>query len=279
MGMNGGGLPILTYHAIDASGSVIATDPAWFVATLDALAAAGFRAVDLGDWIARGRPDVDRGFALTFDDGLHSILDVADVLVQRQLPATVFLVTGRIGRDNDWLGQPRGIPRSPLLAWSDLDALAAAGFRLAAHSRTHRRLDRCDDAVLDEELRGARDAIEQRLGRPCRLLAYPYGLAPARVRRAAARHFDAAFGTRLDVATATQDPFHLSRIDSHYLRRPYGLDLLLSGRAQPWLRRRRILRAARRIGADPALVGWALPAHRVRDISKVGSAHHIRTQE
>jgi hypothetical protein len=132
-----------------------------------------------------------------------------------------------------------------LLAWSDLDALAAAGFGFAAHGRTHCRLDRCDDATLERELRGSRDAIEQRLGRPCRLLAYPYGLATARVRRAAMRHYDAAFGTRLDVATAAEDPYHLSRIETHYLRSRRGLDRLLSGRGRHWLRGRRLLRAAR----------------------------------
>ncbi len=32
------GLPVLTYHAIDTSRSVTATDPGWFLETLDALA-------------------------------------------------------------------------------------------------------------------------------------------------------------------------------------------------------------------------------------------------
>jgi peptidoglycan/xylan/chitin deacetylase (PgdA/CDA1 family) len=252
--MNGGGLPILTYHAIDTSGSVIATEPAQFAATLDALAAAGFQAVDLGDWIAQGRPHVGRGFALAFDDGLRSILEIAGLVARRGLPATVFLVTDRMGGDNDWPGQPREIPRARLLTWADVDALAAAGFRFAAHGRTHRRLDRCDDVTLESELRGARDAIEQRLGRPCWLLAYPYGIAPARVRRAAKRHYDAAFGTRLDLATAAQDPFHLSRIESYYLRSPRVLDRILSGQARPWLRRRRALRAARRVWAGSGFV-------------------------
>jgi peptidoglycan/xylan/chitin deacetylase (PgdA/CDA1 family) len=255
--MSRGALPILTYHAIDASGSVVSTDRAQFVATLDALAAAGFHAVDLGEWIDRGRPDVGKGFALTFDDGLRSIIEVAGELATRRIPATVFLVTDRMGRDNDWPGQPRSIPRAPLLEWSDLDALAAAGFRFAAHGRTHCRLDRCDDRALDDELRGARDTIEQRLGRACRLMAYPYGVAPARVRRAAMRHFDAAFGTRLDLATASQDLFHLARIETYYLRSRRVLDRLLRGTARRWLRRRRMLRAARQSWSVPALAGWA----------------------
>ena len=239
------GLPILTYHAIDATGSVVSTERAYFAATLDALVEAGFHAVDLAGWIAAGRPDVGRGFALAFDDGLRSILEVVDLLAQRRMPATVFLVTDRMGSDNDWPGQPNAIPRAPLLAWSDLGALAAVGFGFAAHSRTHSRLDRCDDRTLESELRGSRDAIEERLGRPCRLLAYPYGLAPARVRRAAMRHFDAAFGTRLDVAAATQDSLNIARIDAYYLRRRCVLDRLLAGRVRHWLRGRRMLRAAR----------------------------------
>jgi peptidoglycan/xylan/chitin deacetylase (PgdA/CDA1 family) len=266
--MNGGGLPILTYHAIDGSGSVISTEKTQLAATLDALDGAGFSPVDLGDWIARGRPEVGRRFAVTFDDGLKSVLDVAGLLADRKVPATVFLVTDRMGSDNAWPGQPRAVPHAPLLAWSDLEALAAAGFTFAAHGRTHRRLDRCDDAALESELRGARDAIEQRLGRPCRLLAYPYGHAPRRVRRAASRHFDAAFGTRLDVATAGQDLFHLSRIEVDYLRAPQVLDRLLCGRARSWFRGRRLLRAARR--------AWTDAAFPIRGRATVGTAHPTR---
>jgi peptidoglycan/xylan/chitin deacetylase (PgdA/CDA1 family) len=249
MGMSTGpqraGLPVLTYHAIDTSGAVTATDPAWFAETIATLIESGHRAVDLAEWITAGRPDVERGFALAFDDGLRSVLDVADVLARYHVPATVFLVADRIGRDNAWPGQPKGVPRSPLLSWSDLDVLHAAGLRFAAHGRTHRRLDHCGDTALRHELRGARDAIEQRLGRPCRLLAYPYGIATARVRRAAARYFDAAFGTRLDYTSSFQDPHNLARIDAYYLRSRRALDRLASGRWQPWLRMRRMLRGAR----------------------------------
>jgi peptidoglycan/xylan/chitin deacetylase (PgdA/CDA1 family) len=243
--MRTGALPVLTYHAFDRSGGVIATDPAWLGETLDALAGAGFRAVDLDDWIARGRPDVERGFALTIDDGLRSILDVAEVIARHEVPATVFLVTDRVGSDSDWPGQPSAVPRSPLLSWSDAASLSALGFRFAAHGRTHVALDRCDDARLDRELKGSRDAVEQNLGRPCRLLAYPYGRASPRVRRAAARHFAAAFGTRLDVADRTQRITHLSRIDAYYLRSRRNLDRLVSGRWRGWLGIRRTLRGVR----------------------------------
>ncbi len=154
--MSAGGLPILTYHAIGETADVTTTDPAWFAETLAALVESGHRAVDLDDWVAQGCPDIDRGFAVTFDDGLRSVLRVADVLARYRIPATVFLVTGRMGRDNAWPGQPAWVRSEPVLAWSDLDMLHTAGFRIAAHGRSHARLDRCDDATLDAELRGAR---------------------------------------------------------------------------------------------------------------------------
>lgn len=252
--MRAKGLPVLTYHAIDSTGSVTATDPRRFAETLDALGDAGFRAVDLEDWLAQGRPEVERGFAVTFDDGLRSILEVAHVVARHRVPATVFLVTDRMGDDNDWPGQPARIPRAPLLSWSDLPGLAALGFRFAAHGRSHVALEGCDDARLASELQGSRDAVEQHLGRSCRLLAYPYGRSDARVRRAAARVFTAAFGTRLDEATRSQDAFDLARIDAFYLRSGRALERLISGRWTGWLRIRRTLRAARS--------GWPRPGPR-----------------
>jgi peptidoglycan/xylan/chitin deacetylase (PgdA/CDA1 family) len=243
--MTARGLPVLTYHAFDPSRGVTATDPAWFAETLAALIEAGSRPVDLDDWVAQGRPDVDRGFAVTIDDGLRSILDVADALGRHRVAATVFLVTDRMGTDNAWPGQPATVPVAPVLSWSDVAALDALGIRFAAHGRTHVSLDGCDDVRLEAELRGSRDAVEQRLGRPCRLFAYPYGHASPRVRRAAARHFAAAFGTRLDHATRAQDVHRLARIDACYLRSRRALDRMISGRWHSWLRMRRALREAR----------------------------------
>lgn len=245
----GAGLPVLTYHAIGTRRSVTATDPSWFAETLSALLGAGFRAVDLDDWVARGRPDEPRGFAVAFDDGLSSVLRVAGLLKGLGVPATVFLVTGRVGTDNAWPGQRGDVPVEPLLSWPEIEGLAQSGFRFAAHGATHARLDRLDAQCLGRELRGSREAIEDRLGRPCRLLAYPNGAAPRRVRQAAARHFAAAFGTRLGYADGGQDVFGLARVDAYYLRTPRALDALINDRWRGWLRWRRALRSLRRHAA------------------------------
>lgn len=240
------GLPILMYHSLDSSGGVISTDPAWFAETMRAFHESGYRTVDLDDWIAQGRPDRDRTFAVSFDDGLRSILPAADVLARFGFTATVFLVTERMDSDNAWPGQPRGITRWPVLSWSDAITLQSAGFRFGAHTRTHPRLDRLDDAALSDELRGSRQAIEECLGQPCRLLAYPYGLATPRVRNAASRDFAAAFGTGLDRASCDHDPFALPRIDAFELRSTRAVSALIRGLEGPRFRVRRAMRSTRR---------------------------------
>jgi peptidoglycan/xylan/chitin deacetylase (PgdA/CDA1 family) len=243
----GRGLAVLTYHAFAPRRSLTATEPSWFAETLAALVEAGYHGVDLAGWVARGRPDEPRGFALAFDDGLASVASVAEVVARSNLPATVFVVTDRVGRDNDWPGQPPGVSREPTLDWPALADLTAMGFAVAAHGRSHWPLTACDPAALDEELRGSRDAVEQRLGRACPLLAYPYGISSDLVRRATARHFSAAFGTRLAYARSGDDPFDLARIDAYYLDSPRALDALVHDRWRGRLGLRRTLRTVRSV--------------------------------
>ena len=239
-------LPILTYHALDDSGSVISTKPAWFAETLAALHREGFTCVDLEDWAARGRPPVARGFALAFDDGLASIRLASDGLARYGYTATAFLVTGRMGRDNACHGQPPGIPVSKLLDWPDLETLRASGFRFGAHTQTHPRLGLCDRDRLIGEVTGSALDIEAHMGQPCRLFAYPYGDAPAAATDLVAAHFAAGFGTRLGYASSRESAARLSRVDAYYLRGPRALRALLDGRWETELHVRRAARALRR---------------------------------
>ncbi len=249
------GLPVLTYHAIDESGGVTSTSPAAFARTIGRLVEAGLIGVDLSNWIAQGRPTVDRGFAVVFDDGLRSILEGMEILDRYQVPSTVFLVTDHVGRRNDWLGQPRRIPQSPMLDWSEVTDLSRRGVRFGAHTATHPRLSRLGADALGAEIRGSRDAIESKLNRACGLFAYPYGDDSALVRERVARHFDAGFCTRLDFAQARHDPFELPRIDAYYLRSSQVVERLISGRIGRWLAVRRGLRAARRLAIAPRCLG------------------------
>lgn len=256
------GLPVLTYHSISAGREPTATHRDWFISTLDTLREAGFHGVDLEEWVRDGRPDIPRGFALAFDDGLRSILDVAETLIRERIRATVFLVTDRVGKDRAWPGSSRHLPREPLLSWPEINGLAGQGVRFGAHGKSHVRLDRCSPTRLVDELRGSRDAIENRLGRSCSIFAYPYGAENQNVRKAASRVFDAAFGTRLDYSTERQNLWDLSRIDACYLRTASNVSRLVNDRWRGRLIRRRVLRRVKRL-----FVGWAQTVEAARESS------------
>jgi peptidoglycan/xylan/chitin deacetylase (PgdA/CDA1 family) len=246
MTVSQGRLPILNYHALEHSGSPISIDPEWFVDTISQLVEAGFVGVDLTAWVACGRPPIDRGFAVTFDDGLRSMLAGVSILERYGVPATIFLVTDHVGRDNDWPGQPVGIPRQATLDWSEIADLSRRGFRFAAHTRSHPGLDLLGPEAISREMSGSREAIETHLNQACPLFAYPYGAIGQDARDRAEWHFDAAFGTRLAAASVGDDGFDLPRIDAYYLRNQRAVDRLIANRMKPWLSVRRGLRAVRR---------------------------------
>jgi Polysaccharide deacetylase len=248
------GLPILTYHSIDESASVISTARSTFRSTLVSLREAGFRAIDLGHWIKQGRPAVERSFAITFDDGYRNVLGAAELLAAFDWTATLFLVTDHIGRDNAWPGQPLSVPRLPMLSWPEIHAAKSLGMKIGAHTRTHPRLDRLNESFIADEIRICRDSIEQGTGERCDLFAYPYGTYSKRARNIAETYFEASFGTILRRCTQSSPLHNLPRIDSYYLRSPGLVDRWIIKTSSIYMGAIRSLRALKRWSADtPAI--------------------------
>lgn len=191
---------VLEYHAVsEVWQSGLAVTPTQLGRQLEWLIGRGYRGATFSEAIAsdfRGRV-----VAVTFDDAYLSVYENAfPILASLGLPATVFVVTefaddGRPlewRRGKDWRGSPfeyelRG------MTWDLLAELAAAGWEIGSHTRTHPRLTQLSDEALDDELRGSREACERALGRSCTSLAYPFGDFDARVaQRAAAAGYTAA---------------------------------------------------------------------------------------
>jgi peptidoglycan/xylan/chitin deacetylase (PgdA/CDA1 family) len=62
------------------------------------------------------------------------------------------------------------------LGWTEIRALAREpDVSIGAHTLSHPILAKCDAAIALREIAGSRTLIEQRLGRPVRHLAYPFG--------------------------------------------------------------------------------------------------------
>ena len=126
---------------------------------------------------------------LTFDDGFAALhTHVLPVLQRYGLPATVFLVAETLtegGRPVDWVDTPPPWPLATLTRDQVLD-MRAAGVRFESHSYAHRDLTTLGREACETDLRASRDVLEEVLGEPVRLLAYPRGRHDETVRAAAA---------------------------------------------------------------------------------------------
>jgi peptidoglycan/xylan/chitin deacetylase (PgdA/CDA1 family) len=119
--------------------------------------------------------DGEAGVAITFDDGfVDNLRHAAPVLQSHGFPATVFMVAGRAGSCLDGEPDPR---LGRLMDWEELAELAAMGIEVGGHTLNHPRLARLDARAQRDEIAGCRDLLEQKLQRPVRAFAYPYGSA------------------------------------------------------------------------------------------------------
>jgi len=183
---------VLCYHAVSPGWpSPWAVTPEQLEGDLRHLLERGYRAERFLDAVAqpRGR----RTVAVTFDDAYRSVLEVArPVLAQLGVPGTVFVPTDPVDSGSEmrwgtlerWMGTPHEHELAPM-GWDELALLAAEGWEIGSHTRSHPRLAALPDADLKNELSGSRERCEERLNIPCRTLAYPHGDADARVADAA----------------------------------------------------------------------------------------------
>lgn len=232
---------ILTYHSIDESGSVISVTQEAFGRHVAVLRARGVRATTVDELL--GLPDGMDAVALTFDDAFANFATGAwPALRDAGFPATLFVVTEHAGGWNDWSQHGLAVPRLPLLDWDALAALAEAGVRIEAHSRTHPDLRGLAPAALAEEMEGAADRLAGTLGRRPEGFAYPYGVADGPAVAQARRSWRWACTTELAPLDGGEDAHRLPRVDAYYLRRPDALEAW----GTPGFRRRLRLRALAR---------------------------------
>jgi peptidoglycan/xylan/chitin deacetylase (PgdA/CDA1 family)/GT2 family glycosyltransferase len=176
-----GRLPILMYHRIaeDGPASLVRyrTSPAAFSAQMRWLRRQGYHAITSSDlvrhWCA-GRPLKGRPVLITFDDGYRDFHDVAwPILRAEGFSAEVFVVTDLVGRTAEWdasEGQP-----APLMDWTQIRSLAAAGVHFGSHMATHHHMASLSSREIVLEAARSRAQLERRLDRRCVSIAAPFG--------------------------------------------------------------------------------------------------------
>jgi peptidoglycan/xylan/chitin deacetylase (PgdA/CDA1 family) len=222
---------VLGYHAISARWPcTLAVSPQALEQQLGRLVRRGYRGVTLADMV-RERHD-GPVVVVTFDDAYRSVLELAFPILERLgLPGTVFAPTDHMhGRPMSWPGIDGWLAtehRAELTGctWDELAVLAGAGWEVGSHTCTHPRLPTLADAALADELQRSRQECEQRLGTPCRTLAYPYGDSDARVAAAAAA---AGYVATVGGRRSPGGPPHLLRADIYRKDDPWRVALKTS---------------------------------------------------
>lgn len=150
-----------------------------------------------------------RAVCLSFDDGWGDFYeDIFPILAELGLVATVFIVTAVVGGQYEAWSGPRPSVMPPTLSWSQIEEMSRAGMSFGSHTQTHPRMTNLSPSRLAEEVTVSKQVLEDHLGRPVSLFAYPYGVFDDAAKRAVR---DAGYRAAFVWTSKELDRFELRR--------------------------------------------------------------------
>jgi len=100
-------IPILCYHSIDTTGSLISTAPSLFAKQVEHLRKHRYQVIPLGEMcrlLQTEQPISPKTLVMTFDDGYENNYTYAFPLLKScGFSATIFLATGYVGQNAGWM--------------------------------------------------------------------------------------------------------------------------------------------------------------------------------
>jgi peptidoglycan/xylan/chitin deacetylase (PgdA/CDA1 family) len=173
-------LVVLQYHHIDEeSPASTSASPEQFLQHMQLIEDLGLEVVDLESasrqLLFKNSDNTEKNestmqVAISFDDAYYSIFAHAyPELKRRNWPFTIFVNTQAVNEKN------RGI-----MSWPQIKQMSDDGVTIANHSISHAHLpsiplDLTMKQWLDQEILGAQQELQKRLGKVGNMLAYPYG--------------------------------------------------------------------------------------------------------
>ena len=216
-------LVILMYHMVcdpQTKGKArYACPPGRFAQHMNLLACSPYNVVSMDQvnaFIADKTTLPEYSVTITFDDGFRDNYEQAFPILQKHnFPATIFLSTGMIDGSNKWMAD-KDYPSRPMLNWDQISEMQKDGVIFGGHTVNHVPLTQLADAEAYREIIGCRATLEERLGKPSRYFAYPYGLFERKhVEAVKKAGYELACSTRSGFNNSSTHPFELRRLETY----------------------------------------------------------------
>jgi peptidoglycan/xylan/chitin deacetylase (PgdA/CDA1 family) len=215
--------PILLYHHVndDPANNRYDISTATFTAQMQALKDWGYTAITVStlvDVLVHGGPLPARPVVISFDDGNLDVYTNAFPIMQRFGMVGVFFIVG------NRVGSPEFVDADQLIT------MAAAGWEIGSHSWSHIDISQDHDS-MEKEIGVSKSRLEEALGVPIKIFAYPFGTIDPEVAQKVAEYgYSAAVGLgTLDVHTWGS----LYYLERREVRREYDLNAF--GQLLPWV--------------------------------------------
>lgn len=170
--------PVLLYHSVDTSGSVISISPRAFRLQMDYLSGHGYRTLSLNDYVRnlkRGTQPPERSVVLTFDDGFkNNYTEALPILSAYGFTCTIFLATDFVGKTCTW-ERDSSIGGLPMLSWTEIREMEHFGMEFGSHGCSHAHLTQLSQDGIRRELLDSKSIMERELKKPIRFFCHPYG--------------------------------------------------------------------------------------------------------
>jgi peptidoglycan/xylan/chitin deacetylase (PgdA/CDA1 family) len=214
-------IPVLLYHSVDETGSVISISPAKFRNQMEYLWSNKYRTIPLLEYLeclSRDGTEGLKNIVLTFDDGFkNNYNEVFPILKKFGFSATIFLTTDHIGGLSTW-EKHSSIPDLPLLSWDEILEMSQNGIDFGSHTCSHPILTGLSQNEIQSELGKSKEIIEQKLDQPVRFFCHPYGIANLTTRDTAKKcgYLGAFGGLDFSLANSLERKYDLTRAGTNH---------------------------------------------------------------
>lgn len=219
-------VPILMYHSITSEeNSSLHVTPDNFTRQMDFLDKKGYSVISLDEFtkgVGSGRKFPGNTVVITFDDGYEdNYLYAFPVLSKYDMPATIFLITGYVGKEKGYLN------------WDQVRLMMRNGIDFGGHTRSNVYLPSVEDSAdLVEEIAGCRRDIEKNTGQEANYFCYPIGGFDQKAKKAVIQSgYKGACSTNRGSDRMNRDVYELNRvkITNSDTTKPFHFRAKLSG--------------------------------------------------